>query len=80
MAPGRIWLLVGLMLACSAAGLYARRGSVLSALGQWLDVGGPPLKADYVMVLGGDCKMRPPLAARLYKTGWARGVLVPASR
>jgi uncharacterized SAM-binding protein YcdF (DUF218 family) len=52
----------------------------LSALGQWLDVGGRPLKADYVMVLGGDSDMRPPLAARLYETGLASGVLVPASQ
>jgi uncharacterized SAM-binding protein YcdF (DUF218 family) len=80
MAPGRIWLLVALMVACSAAGLYAGRDRLLSTLGEWLDVGGRPAKADYVMVLGGDCEMRPPLAARLYATGLAGGVLVPTSQ
>ena len=72
----RFWLAGFAVLALAAFGIYRARGSVLPAVAQWLDVGGPPRRADFVMVLDGDRKFRPQVAAALVKEGLADKVLV----
>ena len=69
-----------LVLAVAAAvlvGVYMSRGYLLPPMAYWLDVGGPPRRADYVMVLPGDANVRPFVAAALVKAGLAGRVLVP---
>jgi len=69
-----------LVLAVAAAvpvGVYLGREYLLPPMAYWLDVGGPPQRADYVMVLPGDANVRPFVAAALVKAGLAGRVLVP---
>jgi len=70
-------LSVGLLLvAVVLALLWAGRAPLLRAAARWLDVGGPPRRADYIMVLNGDESTRPFAAAALAKAHWARRVLI----
>ena len=48
---------------------------VLSLAGGWLDVGGPPRKADAVVLLNGGYNTRPFVAAALVRGGWAPKVI-----
>jgi uncharacterized SAM-binding protein YcdF (DUF218 family) len=66
------------LLACAAlcGGLYGLRGLYLPSLARWLDVGQRPVRADYLMVLGGDDNTRPFAAAALVKRGFASHVLL----
>jgi uncharacterized SAM-binding protein YcdF (DUF218 family) len=50
---------------------------LLPAAARWLDVSEPPTAVDDVMVLGGDAKVRPFVAAALYNRELAQRVLVP---
>jgi uncharacterized SAM-binding protein YcdF (DUF218 family) len=52
----------------------------LPAVARWLDVGDRPRPGDYVMILGGDHKFRPEVAATLVQAGLARQVLLPGAR
>jgi len=67
------WFLVvcGLLLL-----VYVQRERILPAAARWLNVGEPPRKTDYVMVLGGDADVRPFVAAAIAKRGFASRVLV----
>ena len=49
---------------------------LLRAMGNWLDVGGRPRPAQFVMVLNGDEETRTLVADVLVKAGFARDVLV----
>jgi uncharacterized SAM-binding protein YcdF (DUF218 family) len=66
------------LLVCGAVGggLYVFRAGYLPLLAHWLDVGQPPIHADYVLVLGGDENIRPFAAAALVKAGFVRRVLL----
>jgi uncharacterized SAM-binding protein YcdF (DUF218 family) len=69
------------LLLLSAAGLALVCWVVVSppflrAMAAWLDVGEPPRKADYVLILGGDENTRPFAAAALVRAGWAPRVLM----
>ena len=44
--------------------------------GRWLDVGGPPQKADAVVLLNGSLDTRPFVAAALVHGGWAPKILL----
>ncbi len=55
---------------------WATRARLLRAAASWLDVGEPPRKADYVMLLNGGEDSRPFAAAALLKAHWVRCVLV----
>jgi uncharacterized SAM-binding protein YcdF (DUF218 family) len=66
--------------AMAAAGCYSLRSSLLPAVARWLDVGDRPRPGDYVMILGGDHKFRPEVAATLVQAGLARQVLLPGAR
>jgi uncharacterized SAM-binding protein YcdF (DUF218 family) len=68
-----IALVVPLVLLTS---LYLARGRILPWGAWWLDVGGNPEPADYVMVLGAGIDERPFAAAALFKAGLAKHVLV----
>lgn len=57
--------------------IYLWSASLLPPLARWLDVGGPPRRADYVMPLPGDQQIRPFVAAALVKVGLAGAVLIP---
>lgn len=74
----RRWrLIVVLLLAAAIAfSLWVAYPYLLRAMARWLDVGKPPRRADYVMLLGGDHQTRPFVAAALVGEGWARRVLV----
>ena len=48
----------------------------LPLLARWLDVGGPPQKADAVVLLNGGFNTRPFVAAALVHGGWAPKILV----
>src|SRR2546425_10219471 len=67
--------LIALLLILAAA--YAERAALLPAVARLLDVSGPAMPSDYVMILGGGADTRPFLAAALYRRGLARAVLVP---
>jgi uncharacterized SAM-binding protein YcdF (DUF218 family) len=64
------------LLTTAAAGCYSWRNSLLPAVARWLDVGDRPRPSDYVMILGGDQKFRPEVAAALVQEGLARQVLL----
>jgi len=67
----------GLLMAILIAGsLWSARSCVLTSMGRWLDVGGSPVPADYVLVLNGDENVRPFVAAALVKAGLAHTALV----
>jgi len=73
-------LIVGLLFAAAVATLlWATYPCLLRAAARWLDVGKPPRRADYVMLLLGDERTRPFVAAALVNAGWARRVLVAES-
>ncbi len=48
----------------------------LPLLARWLDVGGPPRKADAAVLLGGGLNTRPFVAAALVRGGWAPKILL----
>ena len=58
--------------------LYSARGRLLPAVARWLDVGKPPNRADWIMVLPGGENARPFVAAAIIKAGLAGQALVPA--
>ncbi len=55
---------------------FAMRQQILPLLARWLDVGGPPQKADAVVLLNGGFNTRPFVAAALVHGGWAPKLLV----
>lgn len=70
-------LIVALLLAAAIAfSLWMAYPCLLRAAARWLDVGESPRHADYVMILVGDERTRPFVAAALVSEGWARRVLV----
>lgn len=56
--------------------LVVTRPPVLRSAARFLDVSGPPHRADYAMVLGGGIETRPFAAAALMRHGWVRGILI----
>ena len=50
---------------------------LLPAAARWLDVSEPPAPVDDVMVLGGESRIRPFVAAALFNKGLAKRVLIP---
>lgn len=48
----------------------------LRSVARFLDVSGPPRRADYAMVLGGGIETRPFAAAALLRHGWVRRILI----
>ena len=73
-------LLAVVLLAVVLTLLWATHPHLLRAMAIWLDVGGRPQPAQYVMVLTGDEETRALLAGVLVKAGFARGVLVTRNR
>jgi uncharacterized SAM-binding protein YcdF (DUF218 family) len=65
---------IGIAIALLAA-VWIAREPILSAMGQWLDVGVPPRRADFAMILTGDENTRPFVAAALVKKDWVRQAL-----
>ena len=71
----RSLLVIGASLAVLLIVGWFARGAILPAAGRWLNVGGLPERADFVMLLTGDENTRPFAAAALVKTGWAPRLL-----
>ena len=73
--PWRRWWPIiavgGILILALAAGQWA-----LPLPARWLDVGGPPQKADAVVLLNGSLNTRPFVAAALVHGGWAPRILV----
>ena len=70
----------GLLFLLSAAlilGLYLARDWALPGLAKWLDVGAQPRPSEYLMILGGDNRFRPAVAASLWKSGYVGQILLP---
>lgn len=65
-----------LCFAAILAGLFLGRGQFLPWAARWLDVGQPPRRGDYVIVLGGNVAVRAFVAASLIRLGLARQALV----
>jgi uncharacterized SAM-binding protein YcdF (DUF218 family) len=59
--------------------LYLFRRPILTRVGAFLVVSDPPAAADLIYVLGGGLDTRPLKAAQLYRSGYARRIVVPAS-
>ncbi|MGA2066061.1 MAG: YdcF family protein [Thermoguttaceae bacterium] len=77
MSAGRVGCLAGWGLgACLLVAVVLARGRLLPAAAAWLDVGGPPERADAVLVLLGDPDTRAMTAAALVRGGWAPRVLL----
>ena len=64
------------VLGCLAVALYLARAKVLPPLARWLDVGGRPRKAAYVLILGGAPRIRPFVAAEILHAGLAERALI----
>jgi len=73
----RRWSLRLLAIVLVIGGLWLARARLLPTISHWLDVGEPPHRTEYVMVLPGGEETRPFVAAALVKAGAARQVLVP---
>jgi uncharacterized SAM-binding protein YcdF (DUF218 family) len=75
------WRRLGVLTAVllGLAGAWAARDWLLPPLAAWLDVGEPPLRVDYVMVLPGDENSRPFVAAAWFRAGLADRVLIPVT-
>jgi uncharacterized SAM-binding protein YcdF (DUF218 family) len=71
------WLRRLIVLATLVLVLYLARGWILSRAGRFLDIGEPPRRTDYVLILGGESSTRPFVAAALLRAGLARRALVP---
>ncbi len=56
--------------------VFATRERTMPLLARWLDVGGPPQKADAVVLLNGGFNTRPFVAAALVRGGWAPKLIV----
>ncbi|MGO9107807.1 MAG: YdcF family protein [Thermoguttaceae bacterium] len=56
--------------------VFAMNHRTLPLLARWLDVGGPPQKADAVVLLNGGLNARPFVAAALVHGGWAPKLLL----
>ena len=69
-------LLAAALLAAVLALLWATHPYLLRAMANWLDAGGHPQPAQYVMVLNGDEETRALVAGVLVKAGFAGRVLV----
>ena len=79
MTGRRRWL-IGLFVAVAALALaYVGRRHLLPPVARWLNVGDAPRHTDYVMALPGGENVRPFVAAALFRTGHAEGVLVPVT-
>ena len=72
----RIMLVASIAICLAFATAYAMRATWLPAAGRWLDVGGPPVKADYAFIAAGDTQARPYAAALLYRYGYVREFLL----
>jgi len=73
-AKCRWWLIlaiVGILIL-----VFATKQRMLPLLARWLDVGGPPQKADAVVLLNGSSSTRPFFVAALVHGGWAPKILV----
>ena len=55
---------------------FAARRPALWLAGRWLDVSGPPQKADAVVLLNGSINTRPFVAAALVHGGWAPKIIM----
>jgi uncharacterized SAM-binding protein YcdF (DUF218 family) len=71
----RRYVIALLVLATAAIGFVTRQ-TWLPGVGRWLDVGEPPVPADYAFVAAGDEQSRPFAAALLYKYGYVRKILL----
>ncbi|MBS0211496.1 MAG: YdcF family protein [Planctomycetes bacterium] len=67
----RRWLAFAIVLGL-ALGCYAARRPLLLAVGDWLDVGSPPTRVDYIVSLPGNYNSRPFVAAAWVRAGLAR--------
>ena len=72
----------GLLFLLSAAlilGLYLTRDWALPGLAKWLNVARPHSRvpSEYLMILGGDNRFRPAVAASLWKSGYVGQILLP---
>ncbi len=67
---------VALLLVAMLASAWAWREPLLIRTAEWLDVGQPPQRADYIMLLNGDENTRPFVAAAVVKQGFAPKVLI----
>jgi uncharacterized SAM-binding protein YcdF (DUF218 family) len=65
-----------LLVVAVGATAYATRERWLPGVARLLDVGGPPVRADYAFIASGDVQSRPYAAALLYKHGYVRKVLL----
>lgn len=72
----RLRYLAPLVVVAVGATAYASAARWLPVMGRWLDVGGPPVRADYALVAGGDVQSRPFAAALLYKYGYVKKILL----
>jgi uncharacterized SAM-binding protein YcdF (DUF218 family) len=69
-------LCILLLAAVALTALWAAHARLLEAAADWLDVGGRPQPADYVMILNGGENSRPFAAAALMKTKLAHHALI----
>lgn len=75
--PAIKWITIGILLLC---GLYLARTAILIGLAAWLDVGQPPIKADYVFILPGNEQTRPFVAAALIRKKYTDTALIPSNQ
>ncbi len=73
----RVLLGVAVFTVVLLAVAYLLRGPLLIGVGKWFVVADRPAPADFIYVLNGDEHTRPFHAARLYRQGHARRIVIP---
>jgi uncharacterized SAM-binding protein YcdF (DUF218 family) len=70
------WLFCPLVVLVGLISCWIFGAAVLSRAGRWLDIGQPPARTDYAVVLPGEPNTRPYVAAALANKGWADQVVL----
>ncbi len=75
----RRWIVMCVVAGGLCTAVFGFRGRLFPVAASYLDVGGRPRTSEFVMVLPGDLKTRPFVAAGMVRHGLARTVIVPTS-
>ena len=73
------WIMMCVVAGGLCAAVFGLRGRLLPVAASYLDVGRPPRTSEFVMVMPGDLKTRPFVAAGMVRHGLAQKVIIPTS-
>ena len=79
MSRSRRWVVIAVLAGMLCAVVFGLRERIFPGIGSYLDVGRRPRITEFVMVLPGDLKTRPFVAAGMVRHGLAKEVIIPTS-